>query len=84
MKTEEFAKRQIGMYVTSSKKANVSLVCSDFRMVAGFKKGCLVLQPLLNDGRVDSSKEPITVDHKDIELTHKLHASDFRTTIAVG
>lgn len=84
MKTEEFVTLQIGMYVTSSKKANVSLVCSDFSLVTGFKKGCLVLQPLSNDGRADSSKKPITVDYKDIEITHKLHASDFRKTIAIG
>ena len=84
MKTEEFAKLQIGMYVTSSKKAKVSLVCSDFYLVSGFKAGNLVLQPLTSDGRADLKKPRFLVNHKDFDVTHKLHASTFRETIAVG
>lgn len=84
MKAEEFATLQVGMYITDTKKAAVSQVCSDFYLVTGFKKGGLVLQPLCNDGSIDSSKVPFWVSYKDITITRKMHASDFCSTIAIG
>lgn len=84
MSIEEYKTLQIGMYVTDSKKAKVSLVCSDFYLIKEFKKGGIVLQPLWSDGHINSEETPFWAHYSNIDLTHKLHPSTFRETIAIG
>ena len=84
MTKEEYLKLQIGMYVSETKKATPSLVCSDFSLVKGFHNGGVILRPLLPDGTEAPEKGEYWEHHEDIELTRKMYASEFREKIAVG
>ena len=83
MKAKDFLKLQIQMYVTDSKKPKDYLVCSDFYVILEFGAGKMKLQPLFNDGHISAEKSAFWVHFKDIELTHALHASEFRK-ITIG
>lgn len=84
MLQEEYKKLQVGMYVTDSKKPKEQLVCSDFYHIEGFRDGGLILKPLWPDGRLSEEKTHVWIDYRTLELTHKMHASTFRETVAIG
>lgn len=84
MSIEEFKTLQIGMYITDTKKPKEDLVCSDFYLIQGFRDGGLILKPLWPDGNLSEEKTHFWLQYSRIELTQKLHPSEFRSTIAIG
>ena len=84
MDARDFQKLQIGMYVTTKKKARASMVCSDFHIIKGFRNGGIILQPMLPDGTEAPNNGQFWEHHQDIDITLALYASDYRETIAIG
>jgi hypothetical protein len=85
MTTEQFLKLQTGMYVTDKNLPVDRLVCSDFYFLGGFvSRGRIILRPLTSDGRQDTTKLPKVTHFDFFNLSHAMHASDFRNQIAIG
>lgn len=84
MTKEKFLKLQIGMYITDKNLPVEQLVCSDFYVITGFNKNRVCYQPLWSDGNVNSNKLAFSEPFDNIDLTHALHASDFREKVAIG
>ena len=73
MTTEEFLKLQIGMFITDHQDVTDP---SNYCLITKFEKGKIQLQPMKSYGQ-PANAHPFWESFKDINLTEKLHGSEY-------
>ncbi len=74
MKSEDYLKLQVGMYITD-KNLSEGVLPFDYCLILSFLDGVLTLQPLDDHGKPNG--HPFKIHYKELKLTDSMHRSDF-------
>ncbi len=74
MKSEQYLKLQIGMYVTD-KNLSEGVLPFDYCLIQSFQDGVITLQPLDEHGKAKG--HPFKEHYTDLTITDSMHRSDF-------